>query len=119
LCVASQAHEKGILAFMNINFNLEAREIYLEGGKPAIIDLTPLEAKVFNVLWENKNKTVERFDIELKVWGDELEQLRGSNTVDVYIGYLRRKLWAKFKIRHPILTIRGRGYRLEVSDANQ
>jgi two-component system, OmpR family, response regulator MprA len=103
---------------IQIEFKLEAREIRVPptqwGETAVIIDLTPLEAKLFNALWVKKNQTMERFDLELAMWGDEVEG-QSSNTVDVYIGYLRKKLWKKAGLRDAIVSVRGKGYRLEVS----
>jgi DNA-binding response OmpR family regulator len=44
------------------------------------------------------------------VWGYDFEP--GSNVVDVYVGYLRRKLG-----KSRITSVRGMGYRLEPDDA--
>jgi DNA-binding response OmpR family regulator len=46
------------------------------------------------------------------VWGYDYDP--GTNVVDVYIGYLRRKLRRK-GTNPPIVTVRSVGYRLEAS----
>jgi DNA-binding response OmpR family regulator len=56
---------------------------------------------------------VTREQIQRAVWGYDYDP--GTNVVDVYIGYLRRKL------RHgdrsaPIVTVRSVGYRFDAAD---
>jgi DNA-binding response OmpR family regulator len=47
------------------------------------------------------------------VWGYEYDP--GTNVVDVYVGYLRRKLRAG-EVTAPIVTIRSVGYRFDAQD---
>jgi DNA-binding response OmpR family regulator len=47
------------------------------------------------------------------VWGYEYDP--GTNVVDVYVGYLRRKLRRQDR-RAPIVTVRSIGYRFDASD---
>ena len=55
------------------------------------IKLSTLEFDLFKYLVQNRWKVVSRKDIYEKVWG-EFEEFMFSKTVDVYIGYLRKKL---------------------------
>lgn len=93
-------------------FDKEARAIILDDAK---IHLTPKEAQVFAVLYENLGKPVDRYEIEEKVW---LGYIGGSNIVDVYIGYLRRKIDSS-GIAYHIATVRGTGYLLETTGQSQ
>ena len=53
----------------------------------------------------NSGRVLSREQILRAVWGYEYDP--GTNVVDVYIGYLRRKLGPDF-----VTTVRGVGYRL-------
>ena len=69
------------------------------------IKLTLSEFSVLEALVRKKNQVVSRTQIEdaLYGWGDEVN----SNAVEVYVHYLRRKLYPGL-----IVTIRGLGYQL-------
>ena len=58
----------------------------------------------------NRGRVVSREEILSAVWGYQHDP--ATNIVDVYIGYLRRKL-AIGDRPVPIKTVRSRGYRLE------
>jgi len=70
--------------------------------------LTPREYALLEALAMNEGRVVSRETIQYRVWNNEENT---SNTVDVYIGMLRRKIDAD----HPqrlIHTIHGQGYML-------
>jgi hypothetical protein len=71
------------------------------------IQLSPLEFGVLNTLAAHHAAPVSRADLLREVWGTSYDG--GSNTVDVVIRSLRRKLGA---IADRIETVRGVGYRL-------
>ena len=60
----------------------------------------------------NRGRVLSRERILRAVWGYEYDP--GTNVVDVYIGYLRRKLGGG-NGRVPISTIRSVGYRFDAS----
>jgi len=68
-----------------------------------IIDISPREFTILQLLLENHGKVMSRSRLEegLYAWNDEVE----SNTVEVHIHHLRKKLGAEL-----IRTIRGVGY---------
>ena len=77
------------------------------------ISLTPREYALLEYLMRNKDAVVTKTDILYNVWD---HHYRGAyNVVEVYIGYLRRKIDAPFGT-NTIETIRGVGYRLESGD---
>jgi DNA-binding response OmpR family regulator len=51
---------------------------------------------------------VERMAIARHAWDDETDAI-GSNTIDVHVGHLRRKLGGSGAT---LVTVRGSGYRL-------
>lgn len=74
------------------------------------VDLTPREFALLELLFTRVGEPVSKREILDAVWDWALAD--ASNLVEVYIGYLRRKLDAPFG-RHAIETIRGVGYRLD------
>lgn len=67
------------------------------------VDISPREFTILTILLENRAKVMSRSRLEegLYAWNDEVE----SNTVEVHIHHLRKKLGAEL-----IRTIRGVGY---------
>lgn len=76
------------------------------------VSLTPREYALLEYLAMRAGQVVSRTDIWEHVY--EFNSEADSNVVDVYIGYLRKKIERPGK---PILihTVRGRGYRLEAA----
>ncbi len=73
------------------------------------IVLSPKENLILEYLARNSEKVVSREELLSHVWDENSEAL--SNTVDVYISYLRKKIDLKGEI--PLInTIKGVGYRL-------
>jgi two-component system, OmpR family, response regulator len=74
------------------------------------VELTAREFDVLEVLARNAGRLVSRAELLETVWEENYE---GSpNVVDVYIGYLRRKLELP-KGHRLIRTVRGKGFMLE------
>lgn len=80
----------------------------------AEVDLTAREFSLAEFLIRRKGRVVSRATIAEHVWDAELDI--DSNVVEVYIGYLRRKLDKPFG-RSDIETVRGIGYRLREADS--
>jgi DNA-binding response OmpR family regulator len=74
-----------------------------------VIELTPREWALLELFMRHPTQILSRMQILNRVWDYGFDP--GSNVVDVYVGYLRRKLNAPGE--KPLLsTIRGAGYRL-------
>jgi two-component system OmpR family response regulator len=73
------------------------------------ITLTAREFALAELLARRQGQVVSRQEIVEHVWNADVGM--DSNVVDVYIGYLRRKLDAPFGLR-TLQTVRGAGYRL-------
>ena len=73
------------------------------------IMLTTREFSLLEYLMRCRGMVVSRAMIAEHVWDAELDI--DSNVVEVYVGYLRRKVDRPFG-RHDIETVRGVGYRL-------
>jgi DNA-binding response OmpR family regulator len=72
------------------------------------VDLTAREFTMLEVLIRHPGQVLSREQLLSHVWGYDYDP--GSNVVDVYIGYLRKKLGSD-----SVETVRGMGYRLAVS----
>jgi two-component system OmpR family response regulator len=73
------------------------------------IGLTAREAALLAVLMEHADGVVDKRALLEEVWGADFTG--DPNIVEVYVGYLRRKIDQPFGT-HTLLTVRGVGYRL-------
>jgi DNA-binding response OmpR family regulator len=89
-----------------IRLDLMSREA-LRGG--VTTHLPDREADLLAYLMRNEARVVSREELLSSVWGYDHDP--GTNIVQVYIGYLRRKL-ARPGSPAPIETLRSAGYRL-------
>jgi two-component system response regulator MprA len=71
------------------------------------IELTPIEFSLLDLLLENAETVLPRSLIFERIWGFDLRAT--SNSLNVYVGYLRRKTEAEGEPRL-IHTVRGIGY---------
>jgi two-component system response regulator MprA len=94
------------LGFADLELDPGTREVR-RGGEP--IDLTRTEFSLLELFMRNPRQVLTRSVIFERVWGYDFGF--GSNSLDVYIGYLRRKTEAGGKPRL-IQTVRGVGYAL-------
>ncbi len=92
------------LAVGDLSLDLEARSVERGGRR---LDLTKTEFDLLALLVENAGIVLERNVIFERIWGFDFET--DSKSLDVYIGYLRRKLEANGDSRL-IHTVRGVGY---------
>ena len=79
----------------------------------ATLDLTPREFLLLQYLMRRCGDAVTKADILANVW--DTDYPGSDNLVEVYVGYLRRKIDTPFE-SHLIETVRGVGYRLSPSD---
>jgi DNA-binding response OmpR family regulator len=88
------------------------RRIVRRGGR--VLDLSQREYMLLEYLMRNAGQVLTRTQIGERVWGFDF--YNESNVVDVYIGYLRRKI--DKNARKPLIqTVRSVGYRLSSEDA--
>lgn len=76
-----------------------------------IIELTAKEYGLLEYLMRNRGRVVSKVDIAEKVWDINFDT--GTNFVEVYINYLRKKVDKGFAVKL-IHTIVGMGYMLKV-----
>jgi two-component system response regulator MprA len=104
---AGNGDEAGdILRFSDLQLDLGTREVR-RGRRP--IELTRTEFALLELFLRNPRQVLTRSIIFERVWGYDFGPT--SNSLDVYIGYLRRKTEAGDAPRL-IHTIRGVGYAL-------
>ncbi|MDH5475643.1 MAG: response regulator transcription factor [Cyclobacteriaceae bacterium] len=103
---SSNSEKKGIdiLKIQDLEMNLKSKEVY-RGGVEII--LTAREFKLLEYLMKNKNRVVSRTNILESVW--EVDFDLGTNVIDVYINYLRKKVEHGFSSKI-IKTVIGMGY---------
>jgi two-component system response regulator MprA len=97
------------LRFADLELDPGTREVR-RGGEP--IDLTRTEFSLLELFLRNPRQVLTRSIIFERVWGYDFGP--SSNSLDVYIGYLRRKTEAGGRGRL-IHTVRGVGYALRDS----
>lgn len=77
------------------------------------IPLSPREFALLEVLLRNRGQVLAKGDLLHTVWGEDFEG--DPNVVEVYVGYLRRKIDRPFG-HSDLETVRGEGYRLGSAD---
>jgi two-component system, OmpR family, response regulator MprA len=96
----------GVLRFADLELDTGTREVRRDGDP---IELTRTEFNLLELFLLNPRQVLTRSIIFERVWGYDFGF--ASNSLDVYIGYLRRKTEAGGKPRL-IQTVRGVGYAL-------
>ena len=101
--------EGDVVRFGDLELDPTTREV-TRGGRP--IELTRTEFSLLELFMRNPRQVLTRTIIFERVWGYDFGY--ASNSLDVYIGYLRRKTEADGEPRL-IHTVRGVGYALRES----
>ena len=101
------AAAEGLRRFAGLSYDPERR---LVAGPERSVALTEREARLLELFLLSPGKLLSRHGIHDKLWGG----LGGAseNVVDVYVGYLRRKLAAVGDAGVALRTVRGRGFLL-------
>jgi two-component system, OmpR family, response regulator MprA len=105
----TSAGDDELLRFADLELDPGTREVR-RGGDP--IELTRTEFALLELFMTNPRQVLTRSIIFERVWGYDFGF--ASNSLDVYIGYLRRKTEVGGKPR-VIQTVRGVGYALRES----
>ncbi|HLP38444.1 response regulator transcription factor [Lacibacter sp.] len=102
-----EIQEDHIYRYADLEVNDYSKEV-VRDNKP--VSLTSTEYKLLLYFIKNKNKVLSRTDILEEVWGVNFDI--GTNVVDVYVNYLRKKIdtYADQKLIH---TVIGMGYVLK------
>ncbi|MFC3791817.1 response regulator transcription factor [Paenibacillus sp. GCM10012307] len=95
------------LRFKDITMDLKRFSVHKSGVK---VELTKTEFNLLKLLLSVGGAALTRNEIMKELWGDDY--FGGSNSVDVHIKSLRRKLEDDLKKPKFIITVRGVGYRI-------
>ncbi|MFJ9697142.1 response regulator transcription factor [Kitasatospora sp. NPDC101183] len=103
---AAAEEDSEVLAFADLKMNTATREV-TRGGKP--VELTRTEFMLLEMFLSHPRQVLTREQILKAVWGFDFEP--SSNSLDVYVMYLRRKT-EQGGMSRLIQTVRGVGYAL-------
>ena len=81
------------------------------------IDFTRREVEVIQYLYAERERPVSRDELLVKVWGYSPGSRIETRTVDIHIAKIRRKIEKDPKDPEFLVTVRGKGYRLDGCDA--
>jgi DNA-binding response OmpR family regulator len=98
--------ESSVLEAGDIRMDLRTRRVQRDGHD---VELTAREFEVLAYLMRHPDQVLSREQILNAVWGFDFDP--GTKVLEVYIGYLRRKLCPENEA-DPIDTVRNVGYRL-------
>jgi DNA-binding response OmpR family regulator len=91
----------------DLTVNLDARKVTIDDKN---LEVSDKEFELLFYLIKNKNIVVSKTEILEDVWENYFPQEEEHNLVEVYIGYLRKKL-KPHNLDQKISTVRGYGYR--------
>lgn len=89
---AMQAPMVKLLKYADLEMNLQTNVVIRMGEE---INLTPKEFKLLEYMLRNKERILTRTEIAEKVWDTHFDT--GTNFIDVYMNYLRKKIDKNFE----------------------
>lgn len=104
--------QNAVLSYGGIELDTAKRTVVRDGQA---ITLTPKEFNLLAYMMKNPERVLSRNEISEKVWETHFDT--GTNFIDVYINYLRKKIDKPFTTKL-IHTKPGIGFILEVNDEN-
>lgn len=96
--------QSNVISMADLSVDFDSMEVTRSNKT---ISLTVTEFRLLEYLLKNRRKVLPRLDILENVWGADFDM--GTNVVDVYINYLRKKIDKDFTPRL-IHTVVGIGY---------
>ncbi|AOM80509.1 response regulator transcription factor [Pedobacter steynii] len=81
-----------VLKYADLEMNLQTKVVSRMGAE---ISLTPKEFKLLEYMLRNKERMLTRTEIAEKVWDTHFDT--GTNFIDVYMNYLRKKIDKNFE----------------------
>lgn len=95
-----------VLVNGDLSIDVSSNEVKLQGK---YVDLTTSEYRLLSYLMINLDRVVSKSELVDHIYPEDAD--KDSNTIEVFIRRLRKKLDPDGKVQ-PIETLRGRGYRL-------
>ncbi|MBB5081051.1 response regulator transcription factor [Nonomuraea endophytica] len=100
---AERTPEVTVLRVGDLSLDLRSRRVHVGGH---VVELSAREFALAEVFCRHPDQVLTREQLLSHVWGFDFDP--GSNVVDVYVRYLRKKIGAE-----RIETLRGTGYRMK------
>jgi two-component system copper resistance phosphate regulon response regulator CusR len=94
----------GVLKLADLEMNLDEKIVRRNGIR---IELSAKEFSLLEYMLRNQNRVLSRVEIAEKVWDIHFDT--GTNTIDVYVNFLRKKIDKEFELKL-IQTVTGMGY---------
>lgn len=107
-----RASDSQILSLADLSVDVESKTVTRQGVP---IQLTATEFRLLEYLLRNRRRVLSRVDILENVW--DITFNLGTNVVDVYVNYLRKKIDKEFEPKL-IHTVIGMGYVLKEAHEN-
>jgi two-component system OmpR family response regulator len=101
------AERPAVVAVGGLSLDPASHEVRRSG---TLIPLTPKEFALLEVFARHPGEVLSKTYLVEHCWDDAFDL--DSNVVEVYVGYLRRKIDDPFGVRS-LVTVRGAGYRLD------
>ncbi len=108
---AARAPGGDALEFAGYRLDRKARTVSAPGG--AAVDLTRTEFDLLALFVSRRGEALPRQRILDEVWGQDV--VVDGRTIDNFVSSLKRKLGWTGKSRFAIVTVRGVGYRMEIT----
>lgn len=105
----STGHAASLITFGKLTIELTAKQVRL-GSQ--IIELTAYEYNALEYLVLHRGKTISKTELTEHLYAQDFD--RDSNVIEVFVGRLRKKLDPDGSLK-PISTIRGQGYRFDLT----
>lgn len=102
-----------LIQFESIQINTSQQTVSVNESE---LELTAYEYKVIEYLVMNSDKVISKTELTEHIYEQDFD--RDSNVIEVFIGRLRKKLDPQGNLK-PIETLRGRGYRWNLTAINE
>lgn len=86
--------QPAVLRYADLEMDLQTKSVTRNGQD---INLTPKEFRLLEYMLQNKERVLSRAEIAEKVWETHFDT--GTNFIDVYINYLRKKVDKAFEVK--------------------
>jgi two-component system, OmpR family, response regulator len=106
--INSTSSEKSIWIADDIILNVDQKKVFRQGKE---ISLTPREYQILQRLMERNGEIVSKAELIKEIWGSSFDA--NTNTIEVYVNFLRNKLDKPFD-KTTIKTKVGYGYYLDL-----
>jgi len=102
-----------VIQFEKISINTSQQTVSVNQQQ---LELTAYEYKVIEYLVMNSEKVISKTELTEHIYDQDFD--RDSNVIEVFVGRLRKKLDPDGELK-PIETLRGRGYRWNLTPLNE